>query len=130
MRIDVAVGIWLLELLVAGRPADFHVPRWQSAPTLLDTDGHTSSQPSPDRRTPPGGRASRHPLLAVADLPAGAGPQPPANRQAGATVYLTGRTVDAAAARWPGTSGQSAVHAGDNAAAMSLMSDRLSPPGR
>jgi hypothetical protein len=38
MRIDVAAGIWLLELLVAGRPADFHVPRWQSAPTLLDTD--------------------------------------------------------------------------------------------
>jgi hypothetical protein len=31
MRIDVAAGIWLLELLVAGRLADFHVPRWQSA---------------------------------------------------------------------------------------------------
>jgi hypothetical protein len=27
-----------LDLLVAGRLADFHVPRWQSAPTLLDTD--------------------------------------------------------------------------------------------
>jgi hypothetical protein len=38
MRIDVAVDIWFLELLVAGRLADFHVPRWQSAPTLLDTD--------------------------------------------------------------------------------------------
>jgi dehydrogenase/reductase SDR family member 1 len=28
--------------------------------------------------------------------------------QAGATVYLTGRTVDAAASRWPGTIGQTA----------------------
>jgi hypothetical protein len=37
MRIDVAAGIWLLELPVAGRLADFHVPRWQSAPALLDT---------------------------------------------------------------------------------------------
>ena len=27
-----------LDLLVAGRFADFHVPRWQSAPTVLDTD--------------------------------------------------------------------------------------------
>ena len=38
MRIDVAIDVWFLELLVAGRLADFHVPRWQSAPTLLDTD--------------------------------------------------------------------------------------------
>jgi hypothetical protein len=38
MRIDVAVDIWFLDLLAAGRLADFHVPRWQSAPTLLDTD--------------------------------------------------------------------------------------------
>ena len=37
MRIDVAVDIWFLDLLVAGRLADVHVPRWQSAPTLLDT---------------------------------------------------------------------------------------------
>jgi len=32
-------------------------------------------------------------------IDAGAGPQPPANRQAGATAYLTGRIVDAAATR-------------------------------
>jgi hypothetical protein len=32
-----AAGIWFLELLVAARLADFHVPRWQPAPTLLDT---------------------------------------------------------------------------------------------
>jgi hypothetical protein len=70
------------------------------------------------------------PLLLFAGLPAGAGPQPPASRQAGAAVYLTGRTVDAAAARQPGTIGQTAVHAEDNAAAMSLMSHRLSPQGR
>jgi hypothetical protein len=36
MRIDVAVDIWFLDLLVAGRLADPR-PRWQSAPTLLDT---------------------------------------------------------------------------------------------
>jgi hypothetical protein len=38
MRIDVAVDIWFLDLLIAGQLADFHVLRWQSAPTLLDTD--------------------------------------------------------------------------------------------
>jgi hypothetical protein len=56
--------------------------------------------------------------------------EPAASRQAGATVYLTGRSIDAAAARWPGTIGQLAVHAEHDAAAMSLMSHRLSPPGR
>ena len=53
-----------------------------------------------------------------------------ASRQAGAAVYLTGRTVDAAAARQPGTIGQTAVHAEDNALAASLMSHRLSPQDR
>ena len=48
----------------------------------------------------------------------------------GAAVYLTGRTVDAAAARWPGIIGQPAVHAEDSAVVMSLMSHRLSVPGR
>jgi len=33
MRIDVAVDIWLLDLLLAGRLAPR--PRWQSVPTLL-----------------------------------------------------------------------------------------------
>ena len=60
----------------------------------------------------------------------GAGPRPPASRPAGATIYLTGRTVDAAAARWPVTIGQTAAQAEHGAAAMSLMSHRLSVPGR
>ena len=38
MQIDVGVDTWFLDLLSAGRLADFHVPRWQSASTLLDTD--------------------------------------------------------------------------------------------
>jgi alcohol dehydrogenase len=38
MGIDFAGDIWFLDLLLAGRLADSHVPRWQSAPTLLDTD--------------------------------------------------------------------------------------------
>jgi hypothetical protein len=50
--------------------------------------------------------------------------------QAGAAVYLTGRTVDAAAARQPSTIGQTAVHAEDNAPVASLMSHRLSPQDR
>ena len=130
MQIDVAVDIWFFDLLAAGRLADFHVPRRQSAPTVLDTGWHTSSQPSSDRRTPPSGRASSPPLLLSAGPFAGAGPQPPASRQAGAAVYLTGRTVDAAAARQPSTIGQTAVHAEDNASAASLMSHRLSPQDR
>jgi hypothetical protein len=38
MRIDFAVDVWFLELLVAGRLAEFHVLRRQPAPALLDTD--------------------------------------------------------------------------------------------
>jgi hypothetical protein len=68
--------------------------------------------------------------LLFAGLLAGTGPRPPAIRQAGAAVNLTGRTVDAAAARSVDTIGHSAVHAEENAAAMSLMSHRLSPQGR
>jgi enoyl-CoA hydratase/carnithine racemase len=67
--------------------------------------------------------------LFFAGLLAGTGPRPPAIRQAGA-VNLTGRTVDAAAARSIGTIGHTAVHAEENAAAMSLTSHRLSPQGR
>ena len=70
------------------------------------------------------------PLLLFAGLLAGTGPRPPAIRQAGAAVNLTGRTVDTAAARSAGTIGHTAVHAEDNAAAMSLTSRRLSPQGR
>jgi|HubBroStandDraft_4_1064222.scaffolds.fasta_scaffold32836_2 hypothetical protein len=129
MQIDVAVDIWVLDLLAAGRLADFHVPRRQSAPTVLDTDRHTSSQPSSDRRTPPSGRASPPSLLLFAGLS-----QAPdrSHRQAagGRRVYLTGRTVDAAAARQPSTIGQTAVHAEDNASVASLMSHRLSPQDR
>jgi len=130
MQIDFAVDIWFLDLLAAGRLADFHVPRWQSAPTLLDTGWHTSSQPSSDRRTPPSGRASPPPLLLFAGLSRAPDRKPPASRQAAAAVNLTGRTVDAAAARQPSTTGQTAVHAEDNAPTASLMSHRLSPQDR
>jgi hypothetical protein len=130
MRIDVAAGIWLPELLAAGRLADFYVPRWQSAPAVLDTGWHTLSQPSLDRRRRHLADERPATLLLFAGLPAGAGPQPAASRQAGAAVYLTGRTVDAAGGRQPATIGQTAVHAEDGAAAMPLMSHRLSVPGR
>jgi hypothetical protein len=99
MRIDVAAGIWFLELLVAGRLTDF--PRSPVAARTYSVRHRLTHSVATFRRSPqasPGGRASRHPLLLVG-LPAGAGPQPPASRQAGATVYLTGHTVGAAAAR-------------------------------
>jgi hypothetical protein len=44
-------------------------------------------------------------------------------------VRLTGRTIEVVA-RQPGTIGQAAVHAEDNAAAMSLMAYRLLPQDR
>jgi hypothetical protein len=99
MRIDVAAGIWFLELLVAGRLTDF--PRSPVAARTYSVRHRLTHFVATFRRSPqasPGGRASRHPLL-LAGLPAGAGPQPAASRQAGATVYLTGRTAGAAAAR-------------------------------
>jgi hypothetical protein len=100
MRIDVAAGIWFLGLHVAGRLADF--PRSPVAVRTYSVRHRLTHFVATFRRSPqasPGGRASRHPLLLFAGLLAGAGPQPAASRQAGATVYLTGRTVGAAAAR-------------------------------
>ena len=82
------------------------------------------------RHTSAGRRASRHASCYLVAPPRRPGPQPPASRPAGAAVYLTGRTVDAAAARQPSTIGQTAVHAEDNASVASLMSHRLSPQDR
>ncbi len=100
MRIDVAAGVWFLELHVAGRLADF--PRSPVAVRTHSVRHRLTHFVATFRRSPwasPGGRASRHPLLSAAGLLAGAGPQPAASVQAGAIVYLTGRTADAAAAR-------------------------------
>ncbi len=68
--------------------------------------------------------------MLFAGLFAGAGPAAADRPQAGAAVYLTGRTVDAAAARQPSTIGQTSVQAEDDAPAASLMSHWLSPRDR
>lgn len=71
------------------------------------------------------GARCRRPTPPTPATPAAATSKPPY----GAAVYLIGRIVDAAAARKPDTIGQTAVHAEDEAAAMPLMSHRLSPQG-
>jgi hypothetical protein len=99
MRIDVAVDIWFLDLLIAGQLADF-----QRSPVAVSTHSvrHRRTHFVATFLRPPHAtwRTSVPPLLLLfAGLLAGAGPRPPAIRQAGAAVNLTGRTVDTAAAR-------------------------------